>query len=58
MVARVNANGKFTVTFIRNDEEVDSRVARDGEKALKIALLMLAMLDELQAGDTLVVKEA
>jgi hypothetical protein len=58
MSARVNPNSKFTISFIRDGEVLDARTAATGERALKLALLMLATLDELQNGDRLTVAEA
>ena len=58
MPAHINLNSKFTISFIRDGEVLDARTAATGERALKIALLMLATLDELQAGDRLTVTEA
>ena len=58
MVARINPNSKFTISFIRDGDVLDARTAATGERALKIALLMLATLDELQNGDRLTVVEA
>jgi len=58
MVGHVNPNSKFTISFIRDGEVLDARTAATGERALKIALLMLATLDELQNGDRLTVAEA
>ncbi len=58
MPGHVNLNSKFTISFIRDGEVLDARTAATGERALKIALLMLATLDELQAGDRLTVTEA
>jgi hypothetical protein len=57
MSARVNPNSKFTISFIRDGDVLDARPAATGERALKIALLMLATLDELQNGDRLTVTE-
>jgi hypothetical protein len=57
MVARVNANSRFVVAFWRDGEAHDSRTAATGERALKIAILMLAELDDLQDGDRLTVTE-
>jgi hypothetical protein len=58
MPAHINLNSKFTVSFIRDGDVLDARTAATGERALKIALLMLATLDELQNGDRLTVTEA
>ena len=52
MVARTTP-GRFIVTFSRDGQQVDQQVARDSERALKMGMLMLAALEELQDGDTL-----
>jgi hypothetical protein len=57
MVARSNHNSRFTVSFLRNGDVFDARTAATGERALKIAILMLAELDDLQNGDRLTVTE-
>jgi hypothetical protein len=51
-------NSKIIVTLWRDGEVLDARTAATGERALKMALLMLASLDDLQNGDRLVVTEA
>jgi hypothetical protein len=58
MSAHIIPNSRFTITIFRDGEVLDARTAATGERALKIALLMLASLDELQGGDRLVVTEA
>jgi hypothetical protein len=58
MVAHINLNSKFTISFIRDGEVLDARTAATGERALKAAILMLAELDDLQGGDRLTVTEA
>jgi hypothetical protein len=57
MVARSQPNSKFTVSFLREGDVLDARTAATGERALKIAILMLAELDELQGGDRMTVTE-
>jgi hypothetical protein len=57
MVARIQPNGRFVVTIFRDGEVLDARTAATGERALKMALLMLASLDDLQNGDRLTVLE-
>jgi len=52
MVART-IPGKYVVSFTRDNREVEQQVAGDGERALKMALLLLAALNELRDGDTL-----
>ena len=39
--------------FLRGGREIESEQASSGERALKIGLLMLARLDDLQPGDAL-----
>jgi hypothetical protein len=53
MVARTNPLSGFIVTFTRNDRKVEHRVARDGERALNMAMLILASLDEPHDRDVL-----
>jgi hypothetical protein len=50
--------GSLIVTFWRGSEERDRRIARDGSRALKTALLMLASLDSLEPGDMLTRRES
>jgi hypothetical protein len=57
MVARIRSQVGFRVAFERNGRERDSQVAPTGERALKLALLMLAKLDDLRDGDMLIVTE-
>jgi hypothetical protein len=57
MVARIRSQVGFRVAFERNGRERDSQVAPTGERALKLALLMLAKLDDLRDGDMLLVTE-
>jgi hypothetical protein len=58
MPAHINPNSRFVVTIFRDGEMLDARTAATGERALKMAVLMLASLDELQDGDRLTVTEA
>jgi hypothetical protein len=58
MPARTNPNSKFTVLFLREGDVLDARTAATGERALKLAILLLAQLDDLQDGDRLTVSEA
>jgi len=58
MPVHIATNSKLIVTLFRDGEIYDTRSAATGERALKIALLMLATLDELQNGDRLTVTEA
>jgi hypothetical protein len=58
MVARLQSQSGLRVTFWRCGLERDSQVAPTPERALKIAILMLANLDDgLIGGDKLVVTE-
>ncbi len=58
MPVHIPPNGKFIITLWRGDEALDARTARDGERALKQAIMMLAELDALENGDRLTVTEA
>jgi hypothetical protein len=57
MPARIHTRPGLRVTFERDGQEHDSQVAPTGTRALKIALLMLAKLDDLRDGDKLTVTE-
>ena len=57
MVARTRTATGLRVTFHRDGQEHDSRTAPTGERALKVGILMLARLDDLQDGDKLTVTE-
>jgi hypothetical protein len=57
MVARIRSRVGLRVAFERNGRERDSQVAPTGERALKIAVVMLAKLDDLRDGDLLLVTE-
>ena len=57
MPARTQTQSRFVVTFWRDGEVHDSRTAATGERALKVGLLLLAQLDELQDGDRMIVTE-
>jgi hypothetical protein len=50
-------NSHLTIAFLRGSEVLDVRPAPTGERAVKIALLMLARMDALRSGDRLVVME-
>jgi hypothetical protein len=58
MPAHINLNSKFTISFIRDGEVLNTHAAATGERALKAAILMLAELDALENGDRLIVTEA
>jgi hypothetical protein len=47
---------RLVVRFHRGGREIESERASTGERALKMGLLMLARLDDLQAGDRLTVE--
>jgi hypothetical protein len=57
MVARTLPNSRFIIAFLRGGQVLDVRPAPTGERAVKVALLMLAGMDGLQGGDQLVVRE-
>jgi hypothetical protein len=57
MVARTQPQSKFTVALIRAGEVLDARTVPTGERALKIAILLLAQLDDLEDGDRLTVTD-
>jgi hypothetical protein len=48
--------GNLFVTFSREGEAEHFQIYQDGEKALKGALIMLLMMDELRVGDHLTVQ--
>ena len=58
MPVHITPASKFTIAFLRGNEVLDARLAPTGERALKVAILMLAELDDLQNGDRLTVTEA
>ncbi len=58
MPVHLSPNGMLAVTFWRNDEIDDVRTAATGREAVKVALMMLAGMDELMAGDRLTVTES
>jgi hypothetical protein len=49
-------NGGLLVTFSREGEDDDQRVADDGATAVSLAMRMLALRDELRPGDRLTVQ--
>jgi len=55
MVARIHPEIGLTVTFYREGQEPQMERAPTGERALKVAIMMLARLNEVQDGDWLVV---
>ena len=48
--------GNLFVTFFREGEPEHFQIYQDGDKALKGALIMLLMMDELRDGDRLTVQ--
>jgi hypothetical protein len=59
MVARVQSHhGHLLVTFTTDGEEPEVQLVSSGERALKVALLMIAKRDVLRHGDQLSVKRA
>jgi hypothetical protein len=48
----------LVITFIRDEEEIEQRTARDGGRAAQAACVMIAQLGELRAGDMMTVAEA
>ena len=44
---------RLVVKFRRGGREIESEEASTGERALRVGLIMLARLDDLQAGDAL-----
>jgi hypothetical protein len=57
MPVHVIPHAKFTVSFFRGGELLDDRIAETSERALKVAIMLLAELDGLQDGDKLTVIE-
>jgi hypothetical protein len=57
MPARTRPQVGLRVAFGRAGRERDSQVAPTGERALKVAVVMLAKLDDLRDGDMLLVTE-
>jgi len=55
MADRVHKLTRVVVRFHRGGREIEHEEASTGERALKIGLVMLARLDDLQAGDRLTV---
>jgi hypothetical protein len=59
MVGRTRTySGHLLLTFTTDGEEPEQQLAATGERALKIALLMIARRDVLRPGDTLTVQAA
>jgi hypothetical protein len=53
MTDRNQKLARLVVRFHRDGREIESERASSGERALKIGLLVLARLDDLQVGDRL-----
>jgi hypothetical protein len=49
----IPASAGIRVTFKRDGQEIETRTAPTGERALKIAILILARFDDLRDGDRL-----
>jgi hypothetical protein len=59
MVARVQSyHGHLLVTFTTDGEEPEIQLVASGERALKVALVMIAGRDVLRHGDQLAVRRA
>jgi hypothetical protein len=56
MVARTRPEGELLVIFSRDGERDDARIVANGERAAKMAVLMIASRDALHAGDQLLVQ--
>ncbi len=56
MVARTRTEGELVVIFSRDGERDDARIVQNGERAAKVAILMIASRDALHAGDQLLVQ--
>ena len=48
---------RLVVKFNRGGREIERETAATGERALRLGLIMLARLDDLQAGDRLTVNQ-
>jgi hypothetical protein len=57
MADRPRKLARLVVKFHRGGREIESERVSSGERALKMGLLMLARLDDLQAGDALTVHQ-
>jgi hypothetical protein len=58
VVARIRSTTGLVVEFHRDGEMHDQDTAPTSERALKLAIVMIARLDGLQDGDRLTVSEA
>jgi hypothetical protein len=58
MVARILPTRRgFRIVFERDGQELQAEIAPTSERALRIALVMLAHLEALQDGDRLTITE-
>ena len=55
MPARTRTEGELLVIFSRDGERDDARIVPNGERAAKVAILMIAGRGTLHAGDQLTV---
>jgi len=55
MTDRIHKLARLVIRFHRGGREIEREEASTGERALKLGLVMLARLDDLQAGDRLTV---
>jgi hypothetical protein len=53
---RTTYDGQLLVTFHRDDEVAEQQHAPDGQRAVSIAMRMLALRERLQPGDKLTVE--
>jgi hypothetical protein len=58
MPAYTRPDKGLVITFWREEQELDRRVAPDGADAVTLVMRMLAGMDEFHAGDKVIVKEA
>jgi hypothetical protein len=58
MPAYTRPDKGLVITFWREEQEQDRRVAPDGAYAVALVMRTLAGMDELQAGDKVIVNEA
>ena len=56
MVARTRSEGELAVLFSRPGEPDEATIVADGERAAKVAILMIAGRGVLHAGDQLLVQ--
>jgi hypothetical protein len=56
MVARTRSEAELVVIFSRDGEQDDARIVANGERAAKVAVLMIAHRGTLHPGDQLLVQ--